>query len=161
MSSRRQRSTPLGGRYIQVSLYLASSAQELQLLAVIRYKALCQAPPPWRHNAIPPCRHIYNITSFRNLELDTLGDVKTTSKYWLSFVFLVSWDKNKTMLLRDTVNQTSFRSSAAGTALRSTRRLLTPLGISCGSRHVKTQCYHYIAPRLSQPEIFICYLCSK
>ena len=66
---------------------LATSAQQFTLLTIVRKKALCQAPPPWRHNAIPRLRHIQNTASFWNLELDTLSDIKTTGKYWLNFVF--------------------------------------------------------------------------
>ena len=58
--------------------WLATSAQQLTLLAVARSKQLCQAPPPWRHNAMPWWRHLQNITGFRNLELDSLSDVKST-----------------------------------------------------------------------------------
>ena len=85
--------------------WLATSAQQLTLLAVVRSKQLCQAPRPWRHNATPWRRHIQNIAGFRNSELDTLSDVKFTGKYLLNFGFLTSRDKNKTVLLRDTVHQ--------------------------------------------------------
>ena len=46
--------------------WLATSAKQLTLLAVVRSKQLCQAPRPWRHNATPWRRHIQNITVFRN-----------------------------------------------------------------------------------------------
>ena len=82
------------------------SAQSLTSLAVIRNKALSQAPPPWCHNFIPWWRHIQNITNFWNLELDTLCDVKTKGKYWLKMVFL-TWDKNKIASLRDMIHTTS------------------------------------------------------
>ena len=78
--------------------WLAMSAQLLALLAVIRINPLCQAPPPWRHNAISWWRHIQNIMSFWNLEFDTLRDIKSMGKYWLNFVFLTSRDKNKTVV---------------------------------------------------------------
>ena len=44
--------------------WLTMSAQQLTLLIVVRYKSLCQAPPPWRHNALSWWRHIQNITRF-------------------------------------------------------------------------------------------------
>ena len=72
--------------------WLATSAQQLMLLAVIRSKQLCPAPRSWRHNATPWWCHLQNITGFRNLELDTLSNVKSTGKYWLNFVFLTSRD---------------------------------------------------------------------
>ena len=79
---------------------------------VVRNKTLCQAPPLWRHNAMPWWRHVQNITRFRNIKLDTLRDVKTTSKYWLNFVFLTLRVKTKRqVLLRDTVHQTSIGDS--------------------------------------------------
>ena len=45
---------------------------------------------PWR-------RHIQDNTTFRNLELDTLSNVKTTGKHSMNIVFLTSLDKNKTV----------------------------------------------------------------
>ena len=42
-------------------------------IAVVKNKALRQAPLPWCHNAIPRWCHIQNITGFWNLELDTLS----------------------------------------------------------------------------------------
>ena len=82
--------------------------------------------------------------SFRNLESDTLSDVKRMGKYWLNFVFLTSRGKNKTVYLRDTVHQTSFRESAVGADLWSAGRPLTPLGRSGGPYHVTTQFYYYL-----------------
>ena len=78
--------------------WLATSANLLALLAVVRIKPLCQAPLPWHHNAISWWHHIQNITSFRNLESDTLSNVINTGKYWLHFVVLTSRDKNKTVV---------------------------------------------------------------
>ena len=77
--------------------WLATSAQYLMLLAVLRNKALCQAPSPWYYNTIPWWRHIWN--SFRNLELDTLIDVKTTGKDWLNFILLTSRDKKQNRII--------------------------------------------------------------
>ena len=77
--------------------WLATSAQQLTLLAVAKSKQLCQEPRPCRHYATPWRRHLQNITVFRNLELDTFRDVKSTGKYWLNFVFLTSRDTNKTV----------------------------------------------------------------
>ena len=105
--------------------WLATSAQNLRLLAVAKSKQLCQAPRQWCHNATPWLRHLQNITGFRNLELDTLSDVKSTGKYSLNFVFLTSRYKHKTVQLRDTVHQLS-------------------LGRSGGLYHVTTQFYYYI-----------------
>ena len=80
--------------------WLATSAQLLPLLAVVRIKLLCQAPPPWHHNAISCWCHIQNIESFRNVESDTLSNIKKAT----NFVFLTSWDKNKTVKLCDAVH---------------------------------------------------------
>ena len=126
--------------------WLATSANLLALLAVIRIKLLCQAPLPWRHNAVSWWCHIQNIMSFQNLESDTLSDVKSTSRNWLNFVFLTSQDKNKTLYLHDTVHQTSFGESAIGADLQSARQPLTPVGMSGGPYHVTTQFYYYIDP---------------
>ena len=116
--------------------------QQLTLLAVIRTKTLCQAQPPWRHNAIPWWHHIQNIASFWNLELDMLSKVKTMGKYWLNYVVLTSWDEYKTAYLHDMVHQTSLRESAAWADLWSARRLLTFLGRSGGPYHIKTEFYY-------------------
>ena len=52
---------------------------------------------------------------FRNLELDTLSDVKSTGKNWLNFLFLTSLDKTKTTQFCDMVHQISWdESEAAG-----------------------------------------------
>ena len=52
---------------------------------------------------------------FRNLELDTLRDVKSTGKNWLNFLFLTSRDKTKTVQFCDMVHQISWdESEAAG-----------------------------------------------
>ena len=74
-----------------------NSAQQLTLLVVVRNKPLCQAPPSWRHNAIPWWCNIQNNTSFRKLELHTLSNVKIRGKYLLNIIFLTSRDKNKTV----------------------------------------------------------------
>ena len=50
-----------------------------------------------------------------NLQLDTLGDVKTTGKYWGDFVFL-SRNNDKTVLLPETVHQTSLGESLVSPA---------------------------------------------
>ena len=74
--------------------WLTTASQQLTLLPAVRNKALSQAPPPWRYNVMPWWRHIRNITSFWNLDLDTLSDVKTTGKYWVNFVVLTWRDQN-------------------------------------------------------------------
>ena len=60
--------------------WLATSAQRLTLLAVVRSKQLCPAPRPWRHYATPWWCHLRNITGFRNLVLAMLSDVKSSGK---------------------------------------------------------------------------------
>ena len=89
----------------------SNSAEQLTLLPVVRNRPLCQAPPPWRHNAVPRWRHIQNITKFWNLAMDTLRDVKSTGKFWLNFAVLISRDKNKTVYLRDTDHQTPYHTA--------------------------------------------------
>ena len=64
-----------------------------------RNKVLCETPPMWYHNVISWWRHIQNIKSFQNLELDTLSNIKTTGRFWLSFVFFTSWDENTAVSL--------------------------------------------------------------
>ena len=120
--------------------WLATSAQQLTLLAVARSKQLCQAPRPWRHNATPRRRHLQNIAGFRNLELDTLSDVKSTGKYWLNFVILHHWIRIK---LCSCVIQ-STRSPSGSPRPGSARRPRTPHGRSDGPYHVAKQFYDYI-----------------
>ena len=111
------------------------SARQLMLLAVFRNKPLCQAPPPWHHNAIIQWCHIQNITSFWDLKLDILNNIKIKGKYWLNFVVSKS---NKTVLLQDTVHHTTLEESTAGTDLWSAEQLLTPLRRSGGPYHIIT-----------------------
>ena len=47
---------------------------------------------------------LQNFTGFRNLELGTLSDVKSTGKHWLDFVFLTSRDNKAN--LRDLIAAT-------------------------------------------------------
>ena len=96
--------------------WLASSAQQLTLLAVVRKRSLWQAPPPWRHNTLPWWRHIQNSTSFRNLELDTLSDVKTQVQVIIDWILFTS---------RDDLAE-----------LWSAWRLLTHLGTPAGPYHI-------------------------
>ena len=102
---------------------LATVESAVALLAVVRIKPLCQALPPWRHNAISWWRHTQNIAGFRNLESDTLSNVKRTGNIDWILYFWYHGIKIK---------------------LRLARRSLTPLGRSGGPYHVTTQFCYFI-----------------
>ena len=132
-------------------MWWATAAQQLTLLAVVRNRPLCQAPPPWRYTAVSRWRHIQNIKCLWNLVINTLSDVKTTGKYWLNFVVLTSRDKNKNCVVTwygapDLPRGVSSRGWPHD--LRSARRPLTPLGRSGGPYPVTTQFYYHLTALL-------------
>ena len=86
---------------------------------------------------------IQNISSFENLELNTLNNMKITGKYWLHFVVLTSWDKIKLCSCLIPYTRPPSGSQWWGLTCGSDM-LLTPLGTSGGPCHVTTQFYYFV-----------------